>query len=279
MAHLSFSEKLDQAWQLNDSLLCVGLDPDPDRFAQPWRGHSEAIAHYTQAIITATADYSCAYKFQIAHYASRSAESQLAETIGWLKAKYPKHLVILDAKRGDIGSTAEHYAEEAFGRYQADAVTLNPYLGRDALAPFLQDPKRGGILLCRTSNSGSAELQAQGEPPLYVRVAEMAARLWQERANVGLVVGATWPDVLRQVRRIAEAVPILAPGIGTQQGNLEAALSAGLNASGNGLLMSASRSICYASEGADFAEAARAEAARLALEMNRVRATMTKGSS
>lgn len=274
MAQLSFSEKLHQAWQLNSSLLCVGIDPDPDRFAAPSTGKVDAIASYTQAIIKATAAYSCAYKFQIAHYAALAAESQLASTIRWVKAKYPKHLVILDAKRGDIGSTAEYYAKEAFVRYQADAVTLNPYFGEAALAPFLRDPAKGGILLCRTSNPGSCELQQQGETPLFIQVARMAARLWKRQANVGLVVGSNNSGDLRLVRQIVPEAPILTPGIGAQQGDLEATLQAGLNDVGTGILVSASRSICYASEGGNFADAAGQEARRLCEQINNLRSSI-----
>lgn len=274
MAPSNFSEKLDQAWQLNSSLLCVGIDPDPNRFAAPSTGKVDAITDYTKAIIAATAAHSCAYKFQIAHYAAIAAESQLAATISWVKATYPKHIVILDAKRGDVSSTAEYYAQEAFVRYQADAVTLNPYLGEASLAPFLRDPSRGGILLCRTSNLGSGELQQQGEPPLFIRVAQMAARLWQKQPNVGLVIGANCPDDLRLVRQIVPKAPILTPGIGVQQGDLEATLKAGLNEVGTGILVSSSRSICYASKAGDFADAAGKEATRLCEQINNLRSVI-----
>lgn len=267
----SFLVKLRQAWALNQSLLCVGLDPLPHLFPASLAQSDHPILDFNKAIIKATADYACAFKPQIAHYAALGAEDQLQQTIQWLGSVYPQHLIILDAKRGDIDSTASLYATEAFDRYGADALTVNPYLGGDALMPFLQRSDRGCFILCRTSNAGSSDFQLQGQPPLYLQVAKAAAERWNDLQNVGLVVGATWPDDLQEVRKIAPLMPLLTPGVGAQKADLEKVLSQGLNAEGTGLIINASRSILYASSGANFAEAAGMEAASLWQKINDIR--------
>jgi orotidine-5'-phosphate decarboxylase len=262
---LGFHDRLDAAWASSGSMLCVGLDPDPAKFPAPLDGAPDALEHFCIAIIDATADLVCAFKPQIAHFASQRAEPQLEVICTYIRERYPDVVLVLDAKRGDIASTAEHYAREAFGRYGADAVTVNPYLGTDAAAPFLG---HGGVLaLCRTSNAGSADVQdlvvttTGGEPaPLYQRVARMVAEEWSMLGECGLVVGATFPQQLEAVRGIAGDLPILVPGVGAQGGDVEASVRAGATGPGTGLIMSSSRAILYASSGDDFAATARSVA-------------------
>ena len=252
-----FYAKLGAAWDRSDSLLCVGLDPDPARMPAPLDGAPDAIARFCTAIIDATADLVCAFKPQFAHFASQRAESELEAVCRYVREWHPHVVLVLDAKRGDIDSTAEHYAREAFGRYGADAVTVNPYLGTDAAAPFLA---HGAVLaLCRTSNPGSSEVQLldAGGEPVYLRVARMVADRWTTLGECGLVVGATHPDDLATVRGAVGGLPILVPGVGAQHGDVEAAVRAGMTDDGTGLMVSASRSILYASSGDDFAAAAR----------------------
>lgn len=256
----SFHHRLATAWSMSGSMLCVGLDPDPAALPEPLNGLPDAIERFCTAIVDATADLVCAFKPQFAHFASQRAETQLETICRYIRETYPDVVLVLDAKRGDIGSTAEHYAREAFGRYAADAVTVNPYLGTDAAAPFLA---AGGVLaLCHTSNPGSAEVQDLdvGGTPLFERVATMVATRWSQLGEAGLVVGATFPAQLGAVRSIVGDLPILVPGIGAQGGDLEASVGAGSVTPGTGLLLSASRSVLYASSGEDFADAARAAA-------------------
>lgn len=270
---MSFINRLEAAWHHQDSLLCVGLDPDPERFPEGIAPDLTGILDFNRAIIDATHDLVCAYKPQIAYYAALGAEPQLEATIAYIQDNYPHIPVVLDAKRGDIGSTARQYAVEAFERYGADAVTVNPYLGFDAIKPFLEYQDRGVILLARTSNPGAAELQDLdvGGLPLYARIAQLAAQQWNAHGNIGLVVGATWPQQLEKVRVEAPELPLLLPGIGAQGGSIAAAVAAGRRADGKGLLVSASRSVLYASSGTDFAEAARREATQLVTQINAAR--------
>ena len=257
---MTFGEKLRAAWASSGSLLCVGLDPDPARLPVPLDGAPDAIERFCCAIVDATADLVCAYKPQIAHFSAQRAEAALEAVCAHIKERYPHIPILLDTKRGDIGSTAEFYAREVFGRYGADATTYNPYLGTDAAAPLLA---RGAVFaVCRTSNPGSGELQdldVAGRP-LYERVAEMVAARWSQLGECGLVVGATYPAQLASVRQIAGDLPILVPGVGEQGGDVAASVTAGTTSSGTGLLLSSSRAILYASSGDGFAEAARAEA-------------------
>ena len=270
---MSFIQSLCRRWHDADSLLCVGLDPEPARFPAPLKDGPDAAFAFCRAIVDATADLVCAFKPQIAHFAALGAETQLERLIAHIHEHHPGVPVILDAKRGDIGSTAERYASEAFDRYRADAVTVNPYLGRDAAQPFLDRADRGVVVLCRTSNPGAGDFQDldAGGRPLYLHVAERVAHEWNGHGNCALVVGATWPGQLAQVRAVAGEMPILVPGVGAQGGDVEAVLRAGCTTNGTGLLVSSSRAIAYAGNGPDFAERARDEARMLRDRINQFR--------
>ena len=256
---MSFISTLADSWSANNSMLCVGLDPDLDRLPKGIARDNDGIEAFCREIISATADVACAFKPQIAHFAARGAEAQLERICKLIREEYPSVVLILDAKRGDIGSTAEYYAMEAFDRYGAHAVTVNPYMGTDSLTPFLSHPKGAAIVLCRTSNPGGSELQNQeiaGEP-VYCVIARRAAKEWSAIGEVGLVVGATFPEELANVRAEAPSLPLLVPGIGAQGGDVEATVKAGLDANGRGLMINSSRAILYADSGADFASHAR----------------------
>jgi orotidine-5'-phosphate decarboxylase len=265
-----FTQQLARAWERNDSLVCVGLDPEIERFPTHIREGRSPIFQFNRSIIDATADLVCAYKPQFAHYAAYEAEDQLERTIEYIHRVHPGIPVILDAKRGDIDNTAERYAIEAFERYGADAVTVNPYLGGDSLEPFLRHAERGVIILCRTSNPGAIDLQdlKVAGRPLYQVVAELAARRWNSRGNCLLVVGATYPRELAEVRALVGDMPLLVPGVGAQGGDVEQVVGNGRTHSGTGLLISSSRAILYASAGEDFAQAARAATASLREKIN-----------
>ncbi len=276
---MTFITTLKRRWAASGSLLCVGIDPEPGRYPAGLADDPDRVFAFGKAIVDATAEFACAFKPQIAHFAAQGAEDALERLIAHIHAAHPGIPVILDAKRGDIGSTARHYAAEAFDRFRADAVTANPYLGGDSLAPYLERADRGVVVLCRTSNPGAADLQdllvadaSGGTRPLYQRVAEKAARDWNAYGNVALVVGATWPGQLGEVRTIVgPSMPLLVPGIGAQGGDLDAVLRQGLNAEGTGLIISSSRAILYASSGADFAVAAARAARETRDAINRLR--------
>ncbi|ACE83335.1 orotidine-5'-phosphate decarboxylase [Cellvibrio japonicus] len=273
---MSFIEKLKNAWVSNNSLLCIGLDPDTEKFPDLFKtmAKPEAVFAFNKAIIDATHDLVCAYKPQIAYFSAEAAETSLEQTIAYIKTQYPHIPVILDAKRGDIGSTAQKYAAEAFERYQADAVTVNPYLGLDSITPFTAYRERGTILLCRTSNSGAADLQDLSVDgiPLYQKVAITARDHWNSHNNCLLVVGATWPEQMAAIRQLVGDMPFLVPGVGAQGGDVNAMVKAGKTADGNGLIISSSRAVLYASNGDDFAQAARAVALSLRQQINVARA-------
>jgi orotidine-5'-phosphate decarboxylase len=256
---MNFMAALRAAWRERNSLLCVGLDPDPGRFPSPLAGRPQAIFEFCRDVVDATADLVCAFKPQVAHFAARGAENQLEALIEHVHARHPGTPVILDAKRGDIGSTAEKYAEEAFARYRADAVTINPYMGGDSLEPYLAWSDKGVILLCRTSNPGGSDLQNLdvGGERLYERVARLVATEWNAGGNCALVVGATFPAELARVRALVGDMPLLVPGIGAQGGEVAATVAAGQTTDGRGLMINSSRAILYADAGADFAAAAR----------------------
>ena len=255
---MGFHDKLQFAWRSTGSMLCVGLDPDGERMPAPLRGAPDAIEKFCRAIVDATASAACAFKPQIAFFASLGAEAQLEKVCAYVREQYPSHVLILDAKRGDIGSTAEHYAREAFVRYGADAVTVNPYLGTDSIEPFLRYEGKGTIVLCRTSNAGGDDFQSllvDGQP-LYTRVARKVANEWSRMGECGLVVGATYPAEIAIVRDIVGDLPLLIPGVGAQGGDVQATVRAGTTAMGTGMIINSSRAILYASDGDDFAEAA-----------------------
>ncbi len=270
MPRPSFAEQLGTCERINGSLVCVGLDPLPESMPAAFEGGDGVLA-FCCSIVDAVADQVCAFKPQIAHFAALAAENELATLIAYIHERHPDVPVILDAKRGDMGATAERYAVEVFDRYKADAVTVNPYLGAESLQPYLRRSDRGVVILCRTSNPESGWLQDYpANDPLYLRVARAAAG-WNKTGNVMLVVGATYPEELRQVRRVVEDMTLLIPGVGSQGGDVAAVVDAGLNSQRSGLIISASRSVLYASKGTDFADAARAAVAALRGEINQLR--------
>jgi orotidine-5'-phosphate decarboxylase len=268
-----FTELLLQAQQAHDSMLCVGLDPEAAKFPAAWRGDAARIFDFCAAIVDATHDLACAFKPQIAYFAAQRAEEALERLIAHIHRVAPGVPVILDAKRGDIGATAEQYAREAFERYRADALTLSPFMGFDSIEPYLRYPGKGLILLCRTSNPGGSDLQAQALASgglLYEHIARLAAGPWNAGGQLGLVVGATFPGEVARVREIAPTLPLLIPGIGAQGGDAEATVRAGWR-EGGPIIVSSSRAILYASADAGFAEAARRVAQSTRLQLNAAR--------
>ena len=275
---MKFTEKLSQAWAQSNSLLCVGLDPDPSRFPKHLANHPDRVYQFCRQIIDATASYACVFKPQIAYFSAAGQESALERLIAYIHQQYPFCPVILDAKRGDIGATAQQYAREAFVRYQADALTVSPYMGFDSLEPYLEYGDKGIIVLCRTSNPGGSDLQslraAGNNEPLYQTVAKLVSTYWNQRTGqLALVVGATFPDELASVRNIVGDMPILVPGIGAQGGDIDATVAAGIDQDLNGLMISSSRAILYACSGPDFAEAAGSVACATRDAINRARFT------
>jgi orotidine-5'-phosphate decarboxylase len=263
---VNFINKLSAAWTANDSLLCVGLDPDMAKLPAQFQKDPQGIYHFCREIIDATADLACSFKPQIAYFAALSAEDQLEKICAYARENYPHIPVILDAKRGDIGATARQYAREAYDRYGADAVTVSPYMGSDSVEPYMEWSDRGIIVLCRTSNAGGSDLQflnVDGKP-LYQHVARLVAEKWNANGQCALVVGATFPEELAQVRAIVGDMPLLVPGIGAQGGDIAATVKSGKTAAGAGMMINSSRAILYAAPqaGEDFASAAR----RVALE-------------
>lgn len=278
---MDFVDRLLGAERRNDSLLCVGLDPDPVRFPAPWTGDAARIFDFCAAIVDATRDLAIAFKPQIAYFAAWRAEEQLERLVAHIRRVAPDVPVILDAKRGDIGATAEQYAREAFERYQADAVTLSPFMGFDTVEPYLRWDGKGVFLLCRTSNPGGADLQnrrladVEGEPRLYEHLAALAQGPWQRPGRIGLVVGATFPQELARVRELAPSLPLLIPGVGAQGGDAVATVRAAWRGGAAGttapIAVNSSRAILYASAGADFADAARRVAEATRRELNAAR--------
>ena len=270
---MNFIRALNSVWRENNTLLCIGLDPDPAKFPAHLQHRPDAIFEFCRAIVDATADLVCCFKPQIAYFAARRAEDQLEALIEHIHIRHPATPVILDAKRGDIGSTAEQYAIEAFERFQADAVTINPYMGRDSIEPYLAYRDKGIILLCRTSNPGGSDLQFLdvGGEKLYERVARLVSKEWDVNGQCALVVGATFPSEIARVRTLIGDMPLLVPGIGAQGGDIETTVRAGCTASGLGLIINSSRAILYAGKVEDYANTARsfAEATRNAINFHR----------
>jgi orotidine-5'-phosphate decarboxylase len=264
---MTFIEMLLDAHNRNASMLCVGLDPEPARFPAHLRGDAGKIYDFCARIVDATADLVIAFKPQIAYFAANRAEGQLEQLMQQIRRAAPNVPVILDAKRGDIGSTAEQYAREAFERYGADAVTLSPFMGFDSVQPYLKYEGKGAFLLCRTSNPGGDDLQNQrlasvdGQPLLYEHVARLAQGAWNLNGQLGLVVGATYPAEIERVRQVAPKLPLLIPGVGAQGGDAVATVRAGWRADAP-IVVNSSRAILYASDGEGYAEAARREARR-----------------
>ena len=264
---MTFTEMLGAAERQNNSMLCVGLDPEPSRFPGRLKGDSNKIYDFCASIVDATADLAMAFKPQIAYFAAHRAEGQLERLMEHIRRVAPQVPIILDAKRGDIGSTAEQYAVEAFERYGADAVTLSPFMGFDSVAPYLKHEGKGAFLLCRTSNPGGNDLQNQrlgsveGSPLLYEHVAKLAQGPWNLNGQLGLVVGATYPAEIERVRAIAPTLPLLIPGVGAQGGDAVATVKAGWRGNANGssgaIIVNSSRAILYASSEADYSAAAR----------------------
>ena len=270
---MNFLQKLEHAWTSRQSLLQVGLDPDPQRFPRELQDKPDAIFQFCREIVDATAPYACSFKPQIAYFAAHRAEEQLEALCAHIRDKHPDLPIVLDAKRGDIGSTAENYAREAYERYQAHALTVSPYMGLDSVEPYLAWRDRGVIVLCRTSNPGGSDLQflkMEDGQPLYLHVAGLVADKWNANGQCGLVVGATFPNELAAVRqRIGDAVPLLVPGIGAQGGDITATVNAGANNARSGMMINSSRAIIYASGGDDWREAAGAAARACATRSTR----------
>jgi orotidine-5'-phosphate decarboxylase len=268
-----FIDAIESAWKQKNTLLCVGLDPDLNQIPANLRGLDNPLFQFNKAIVDATADLVCAFKPQIAYYSAVAAERDLELTVQYIHEHYAAVPVILDAKRGDIGSTAEKYAQEAFDRYGADAVTVNPYMGLDTLEPFFSRKEKGIIILCRTSNPGARDIQdiTSDGKKVYRIIAEKAADSWNYSGNVLLVIGATFPNELKEVRSIVGDMPFLVPGVGAQGGEVKAAVANGKTAEGAGMVISSSRGIIYAGRDADFAAAARKAAAALRDEINKYR--------
>ena len=269
---MTFLEQLQGAERQNGSLLCVGLDPEPGKFPASMKGDASKIYDFCAQIVDATADLAISFKPQIAYFAAHRAEDQLEKLMAHMRRNAPHVPVILDAKRGDIGATAEQYAIEAFERYGADAVTLSPFMGFDSVQPYLKHHGKGAFLLCRTSNPGGDDLQNQrlasvdGQPLLYEHIAKLAQGPWNVNGQLGLVVGATYPAEIERVRSLAPTLPLLIPGVGAQGGDAVATIKAGYRQSNGAttgaVIVSSSRAILYASSGPDFAQAARNEAMR-----------------
>ncbi len=269
---MTFLEQLQGAERQNGSLLCVGLDPEPSKFPAGMKGDASKIYDFCAQIVDATADLAIAFKPQIAYFAAHRAEDQLEKLMEHMRRNTPHVPVILDAKRGDIGATAEQYAKEAFERYGADAVTLSPFMGFDSVQPYLKYHGKGAFLLCRTSNPGGDDLQNQrlasveGQPLLYEHVAKLAQGPWNLNGQLGLVVGATYPAEIERVRSLAPTLPLLIPGVGAQGGDAVATIKAGYKhtqgVTTGAVIVSSSRAILYASSANDFAQATRLEAMR-----------------
>lgn len=269
---MTFLEQLQGAERQNGSLLCVGLDPEPSKFPAGLKGDASKIYDFCAQIVDATADLAISFKPQIAYFAAHRAEDQLEKLMEHMRRNAPHVPVILDAKRGDIGSTAEQYAKEAFERYGADAVTLSPFMGFDSVQPYLKYHGKGAFLLCRTSNPGGDDLQNQrltsveGQPLMYEHIAKLAQGPWNLNGQLGLVVGATYPAEIERVRSLAPTLPLLIPGVGAQGGDAVATIKAGYRQSNGAttgaVIVNSSRAILYASSGDDFAQAARKEAMR-----------------
>lgn len=277
MSERNFWEMIKNRWD-QDRFVCVGLDSDNSRIPEAVRQESifETMFSFNRAIVEATRDLVCAYKPNIAFYEAHgwAGLNALIQTLVFIRQTTPEVPIILDAKRADIGNTNLGYVMAAFELLRADAITVNPYFGKEALQSFLEYKDRGIFVLCRTSNPGAGEFQdlkVDGGESLYLRVARQVAVQWNENSNCGLVVGATYPEELEQVRQIVGDMTILIPGIGAQKGDVGKTVKAGLNSQKQGIIVNSSRGIIFASQGEDFAEAARQETIRLSEMINQYR--------
>ena len=272
----TFQDRLHDSWVRSDSALCVGLDPRSDRLPSACRSEAKPFLAFCRQVVDATADLVCAFKPQYACFGATGAFDELRTLIAYIHENHPDVPVILDAKRGDIGDTSALYAKELFDVFDADAATVNPYLGWDAVEPFTRAPGRGAIVLCHTSNPGSPWLQEFPEAaPVYLRVAERVAK--EDTGNLALVVGATFPEQLAAVRAKAPDVPLLVPGVGAQSGDLDAVFANGLAADGTGLVVNASRSVIFAGEGERWTDGVTAAATTLRDAMRRARDAALRG--
>lgn len=274
--YMDFLTKLDEIVSKNNTLLCIGLDPNIEMLPKHLINVDEPYFEFNKAIIDSTADLVCAFKPNSAFYEARGVEgiAELKKTCDYIKSKFPDIPIILDFKRGDIGSTNDQYAKFAFDYLGADAITIQPYMGKEAVQPFLDHKDKGIIILVRTSNPGSGEFQdirSEGQK-MYLKVAESIVKNWNDNKNCLLVVGATYPDELADVRQaVGDDIVILIPGIGAQGGDLEATMKTGLNLSGRGVIINSARDIIYTSDGEDFADAARQRAQITRDEINKYR--------
>lgn len=280
---INFINVLKDNWKENDSLVCVGLDSEyaklPQFLQKKYKTKAESILAFNREIINATFDLVCVFKIQYAFYGALGEEGihALRQTINYINEKYPQIPVILDAKRGDIGNTAQAYTTEVFDIFGADAVTLNPYLGKDAFEPFLALQDKGAIFLCRTSNPGAGDFQDlqtiyEGKArPLYQVVALKIAKEWNSNDNCSLVMGATFPEELKITRDLVGDIPFLIPGIGVQGGDLEETVKNGIDSQGAGMIIHSARGIIFASQGEDFAQVARQKTLELKEEINKYR--------
>lgn len=273
-----FTDRLEQASKSTKSLVCVGLDPDPARLPV------SSVFEFNRAIVDATADLVCAYKPNLAFYEAMGLPGlqELEKTVAHIRSAAPDAIIIGDAKRGDIGPSAQAYAKASFEMWGFDAVTVNAWGGQDTVSPFLEDASKGVFVWCRGSNPGSSDFQdsqivtEEGNMPLYQNMA-LACREWDTKGNLGLVVGATVPDQLQEVRAACPAMPLLIPGVGAQGGDLEAAVRLGTDHRGRAALINSSRGIIYASSGGDFAQASAREADMLRESINQVLEVEGKG--
>jgi orotidine-5'-phosphate decarboxylase len=269
---MKFMDLLNRAVDKNDSLVCVGLDSELSKLPEAVKNSQTPMLDFNKAIVDATADLVCAYKPQAAYYEAQgpSGIEQLRQTVAYIHENYPDIPVILDAKRGDIGSTNDAYIKYIFEYLDVDAVTLHPYLGEESLKNFLEMADKGMIILCRTSNPGAGEFQdltIDGQP-LYQHVARQVSSSWNKHGNCLLVVGATYPEEMKEIREIVGPdLPFLVPGVGAQGGDATAAVKAGIGANRRGLIINSARGIIFASSGKDYADRAREEAEKLRAEI------------
>ncbi len=272
---MKFIQKLEHAWKINQSLLQIGLDPNPNLFPYEFQGKSNSIFRFCREIVDLTAKYVCSFKPQIAYFSAYRAENQLEALCIYIREKYPNLPIVLDSKRGDISSTAKYYAYEAFERYQAHAVTVNPYMGFDSIEPYFSWEDRGVMVLCLTSNFSGKDLQhlrIKNGDPLYLYIADLVANHWNITEQCGLVIGATYSNELAIVReKIGNKIPLLIPGIGTQGGDIFSTVTAGINSFGSGIMINSSRSILYASNGKNWRDIVSKSALKLRDKINSIR--------